>query len=505
MPEQSYVNKRKVAIIGAGTGLTCAWALDPKRFDVTVFEERARLGGHINSVEINGVIIEAGAEFIGPPEPENPSNYQNTHRLLNHLGVKLEPFQLSMDFHDLRTNEHTILPPIYKTSDGKDEDDDKANRPYCNFFPCLKKNQPEIEVSFSTLFFELCRLFNINKLIQKAKEKLLKSHEVITLEEFVEGEFSSPKYRKFLDEMLYPMIAAGWGVAVDMIKTFCAHFAMLYLAAGDTWYDAVDGLSSYIYRMAGECQADGVKIKTETPIQKLVPVTVNGQTKYQLLKKDGSLVLNDENQPIIYDDVIMATPAYATKELIADIQHEAIAPLCHKLHQVLYFDTTVVFHQDPEYLSENNTVIHSRFDGKVAANTVCKNWKFKEGEMPILKTWVLPGQPMPKNILEVVHYKHPYMTKNYYAAQRALHKAQGAGGLWFGGILAGRGDSHEGALTGNLEVGARMNDQENCLQDNARLHLFPDIIEKVRSGKLLNKHYNHCNFESGERSSCTMM
>lgn len=46
-------NDLRVAVIGAGvTGLSAAWLLG-RRFDVTLFEAEARLGGHANTVDVD--------------------------------------------------------------------------------------------------------------------------------------------------------------------------------------------------------------------------------------------------------------------------------------------------------------------------------------------------------------------------------------------------------------------------------------------------------------------
>ncbi|WP_238400683.1 hypothetical protein [Legionella bononiensis] len=83
---------------------------------------------------------------------------------------------------------------------------------------------------------------------------------------------------------------------------------------------------------------------------------------------------------------------------------------------------------------------------------------------------------MPKNVLKEVHYRHPKMGIEYYEAQQALHTAQGIAGLWHGGILAGFNDSHESGVTADLQVAAKLNLEENCLEENERLALFPNIL-----------------------------
>jgi uncharacterized protein len=477
MPENSTQKKRKVAVIGGGTGLTTAWGLDNQdAFDVTLFESSDRLGGHIHSIKLNDVMVEGGAEFIGSPEV-----YANVHILFKYLGIKLDEFQLNMDFNNLKTKDHTVLPPLYETSSGKDSA--WSFLKFCGLFG--KTNaQDEMRLSWDTLLTELCTMINLNEAIKDAKKKLTSTDDMVTLEHFV-NEFvaNGPPVlnhrRTFADEFLYPLIAAGWGVSVDTIKTFGAHYAMQYLEADLTWYDAPRGLSQYIRHMKRACT--NTSFQMNTTIDKVIPVTVDGETKYQLQKKNGTFFHDEEGKIAVYDDVVLSTSGEVTANLISGIDDQELRDLREKLSRVTYYDTTVVFHQDPKYRSKNNTVVHSRFDGTQSANTMCKSWKYPEGTVPIMKTWVLPGQPMPENVLYEAHYRHPVMDRNYYEAQKALHEMQGKTGIWYGGIIAGVNDSHESGVTVALEVAARLNQQENTLENNERLKLFPKVMATVKS------------------------
>lgn len=481
MPGNSTDKKRNVAVIGGGTGLTTAWGLDNQdKFKTTVFESSNRLGGHIHSIKINDVMVEGGAEFIGSPDV-----YANVHILFKALGVRLDKFQLNMDFHDLNKGEHTVLPPLYETSSGKNSK--WSCLKFCGLFG--KKNaQDEMRLSWDTLLTELCTMINLNEAIKDAKKKLTSTGNMVTLEQFVDdyvrgGPAVLNHRRKFADEFLYPLIAAGWGVSVETIKTFGAHYAMQYLEAELTWYDAPGGLSQYINHMARVCT--NTSFQMETPIQKVVAVTVEGETKYKLQKNDGTFFQDEPGHDALYDDVVLSTSGEVTAQLIAEIHGQELQELREKLSKVTYYDTTVVFHQDPKYLSENNTVVHSRYDGTQSANTMCKHWKYPEGTVPVMKTWVLPGQPMPEHVLHVAHYRHPVMNRHYYDAQNALHEMQGKTGIWYGGIIAGVNDSHESGVTVALEVAARMNQQEHTLENNERLKIFPKVIEAV---KLMAEH-----------------
>lgn len=486
----NWPNKKKnIAIIGAGTGLTIAWILENQpQFNVTLFEKEARLGGHIHSIEINKVTLEAGAEFIG-----NPSAYANVHRLLNHLNILLQPFELSSDFNDLRSDHHVIMPPVYHTSNGKN------SKP--SFFQMLydDQTQPEIRIA-STLFTEFCKLLNTAEVINEAKNKLLHPANVMTLKQFVEAfihdKCHDSKCRQhFADEYLYPLIAASWGVSIDTIKNFCAHYAMTYIEDGSSWYDAPNGLSEYIHKMATQCTKTHFALNT--PIKKLVPINEQGCTKYQLLKEDGVLFSDNTGTPIVYDEVVLTTPADVTKKLLADIPHATIQTLCNTLAQVNYFDTTIAFHQDASYASQNNTVVHTRFDGTNSANTACKRWKFPANETPVMKTWVLPNQPKPKNIFQTFHYHHPVMDQNYYVAQQTIHQIQGQAGLWHGGILSGFNDSHESGITVAVHMaGLLIKQHQLCLEKNNRLMVFPQVIESVK------KNQSPVESEKKETDSC---
>ncbi|KGP62760.1 amine oxidase [Legionella norrlandica] len=473
---ESTSSKRNVAVIGGGTGLTTAWALDKQQqFNVIVFEQNNDFGGHIQSIKANEVILEGGAEFIG-----NPDLYPNVHRLFQYLKVPLQEFELNIDFHNINKDHHIVLPPVFHT----DEHDDISILGCLSFFNVFRKNKPQKDahISFHTLYHDFCNLLSMNEIINKAKKRLLNPDELITLEDFVNSyinETSGLKSHRtdFANKFLYPLIAAAWGVSVDTIKTFGAHYGMNYLTSGPTWYDATEGLSSYIHKLMAKCH--NTQFVNNTPIKKIIPIVDNnGQTRYHLLKSDDTYC-SDTEGPVIFDDIVITTPAYITKELISELRSNALNDLQKKLAKVQYYDTTVVFHRDSTYRTPNNTVVHTRVDGENAANTMCKEWKFKPAEIPIMKTWVLPGQPMPENIVKVVQYRHPVMNRDYYEAQQTMHQHQGLSGLWWGGIMAGYNDSHESGITAALTVATMLCQQEHCLEDNKRLAMFPDILDDV--------------------------
>lgn len=83
----------RIAIIGSGiSGLTCGWLLHQKH-DVQVFEANSYIGGHTNTVdfELAGRPYSVDTGFIVC----NDRTYPNFLQLIDHLGVKRNPTEMS--------------------------------------------------------------------------------------------------------------------------------------------------------------------------------------------------------------------------------------------------------------------------------------------------------------------------------------------------------------------------------------------------------------------------
>ena len=89
MRKNTKVKSLKVGIVGSGiAGMSAAWLLS-QNHDVTVFEKDDRIGGHTNTVDINGLGIDTG--FI----VYNVKNYPNLIALFKYLGVETHSTDMS--------------------------------------------------------------------------------------------------------------------------------------------------------------------------------------------------------------------------------------------------------------------------------------------------------------------------------------------------------------------------------------------------------------------------
>lgn len=388
-------------------------------------------------------IVEAGAEFMGTEK-----SYPLFNKICKYLRVDLTKFPLTMQF-DNRDGSKIVLPPplppVVTTGKGN-----------CSFFIPSDVGAKDHPIHFLN---ELKTLVNTELSILDAKKKLKIDNPTMTLQKFVDQYIASPVFKsqrkgreKFANEFLYPLLAAGWGVhATNDIKTFLAHWTMNYLCLGEEWHHAPQGLKTYIDKMRDQCTK--IQIKLNTTVEKLEPTPTSSGVKYKVRLKDGLYLMKD-GEPELFDKVIMATPANVTSAIMPDKVIGELKELKDKLSKVNYYHTKIVTHRDQRYASEYQSIAHTHTSDGKAANTTCKYFEYEPGESPIFRTWVLPGQegPDPKDILEEIHYEHPVLDQFYRDAQVAIHKFQGAEGLYVGGILGGFNDSHESALSVAIRI-----------------------------------------------------
>lgn len=521
----------KVLIIGGGTGSTTADMLEHmSNMSVTLTEASDRLGGHINSLyfELIGddpyhpesykilsfedaqeafkdskrkvVVAEGGAEFIGPPEA-----YPNVHTHFGKLGVKLDEYAMSTHLHPYKentvSNNDVVLPPIYHATEER-----VAKNP--QLFKQVNRRQKNMRVDLKSLFTDFPHLIELQLALSKLAHDINSGNPsaVKTLEQFIEdfkhnSIIPNSEIDQFANEVLYPIVAASWGVPILKAKEYMAHYAMNYLSLGMDWYDAPQGLSSYIHAMQERWKNCDTRTNTTVTRVELAQSSTIEAPKYIARLSDDSILADKEGNPIEYDEIVVATPANVTKDILSGLRHlPEMGALIEKLSAVRYYDTTVAFHLDKRYETDRQTVVHTRMEGDLAVNTAQKDWKG-----PVMKTWVLPGQEMPNHVLSTKQYKHPHMDKAYYEAQEALRAYQNKYGIHFGGILAGLGDSHEDALTVALETAHRICEKEKCVAQNDRLKPFltPDLKQIARkdneqlSAKLEARKGNHAPVNTG--------
>lgn len=182
----------RVLIVGGGcAGLSCAWHLNRcKDIDVTIYEINSKLGGHANTINVDGVDVDTGFMVY------NALNYPNLCAFFKEVGIEgIETsmgFSVSMDHGNFEWCSDTISGLLATPS----------NIINPKFYLMMKD------------------IFRFNK---KAKELLsLPSNDPIRL--LTTGEFliKHSLSNEFRDYYLIPMTAAIWSASDHDILGFPA-------------------------------------------------------------------------------------------------------------------------------------------------------------------------------------------------------------------------------------------------------------------------------------------
>src|SRR6187549_3422440 len=217
---------KTVAVIGAGiSGLAAAYFLS-RRHRVHVFEKEPRLGGHTNTVMVEGangaVALDTG--FL----VHNDRTYPNLVRLFGELGVATRDSDMSFAVSCRRTG-------LEYSSRG-------AN----GFFA---QRQNLVKPSHLFLLQEIVRFNREAPALLDARDA-----ERQTLGDFLESRRFG---ERFTHRYLFPMASAIWSASLDAIRSFPAltlirffdNHGLLSLNAQPTWKVVAGGSHTYIPRL----------------------------------------------------------------------------------------------------------------------------------------------------------------------------------------------------------------------------------------------------------------
>jgi uncharacterized protein len=427
--------KKKVAIIGGGTGLTLAWLL-ADQFDVTLYESSDRLGGHIQTLKLKQsdgkeVLIEAGTEFVNP-------EYVNFYKLLEILGMELRSYTMKMEFIDytkkdsVANYEKTFFSPgITDLMDNYSDVDKK-----CCLEGCCEGFDEFMEDTskFGNLALLQYLIYKYNKM----KNNLTKQ----TTKEFVDSlalvKLVNPN---FGPEFFYPVTTASWGIDPTNAEgteprnaeDYMAFYTLYYMAAGSTYQEVVGGLSKYISALHDRIK-NICKIKLNSKVVKIIELS---KKQYRVSHKNKlTNMVFDE----VYDEVIVCTNFEIMSQLIRFVP--SLKNLYNKINRVTYYTTKICIHESQDEDWDKDMIIHIKHTGKRSSLHITKPWNNN-----LTRSWVFKDEENPENTLETIYYRHPNMNEPYAIGQKAVREHnRKKTGISFGGICAGDSDSHKGAI-----------------------------------------------------------
>lgn len=420
------LSAERIGIVGGGgAGLAAAWLLEEEH-SVTLYEEKERLGGHADSIEVvaegKNVVVEAGFEFF------NEVGYPNFLRLLRHFDVPLNSFTLVSTFYHVDGKDTIILPPYH---DGKVE---------------WESIEPK----------DISRLLRFKTLLDASRPLVESQERGLTF-----GAFCSmlDLGDHFKESFLYPFLAAGWGLRAHEIKGMSAYNTVKYLVQGFLvedyqWFEVEGGLQRYIRAVQNSLTSAEVRLNS-----KIARITYDGH--YNVEEDDGTVRT--------FDHLIIATNASDAAELLKAIpERQDTAAL---LRGIRYIDTIIAIHGDPRFMPPDVNdwrVVNIRYNGTDSAISMYKHWK---GVKNLFKTWLNfnirasddKGSAVPSPLYKLVEYKHAVNDLDYFHVQRAIQLLQGRDNLWFAGNWTFDNDSHESAIHSAIKIAEHLSPESERL------------------------------------------
>jgi predicted NAD/FAD-binding protein len=404
----------RIAIVGGGgSGLTAAWLLGQEH-EVTLFERDARLGGHVQTVNVDDqgeeITLEAGFEFF------SRAGWPTFCRLLDALEIPTSPYRTR--FAVFRTGEQASRIMLPVDAYGRFE---------------LSRLTPRRALD----------LAQFGLMLASAVPLMRARDTSITLEQVLAR---LPLDKSFRDELLFPFLLSCWCVDPEEFLGFSAYNALAYAFINLSPRSGQIPLCSVEGGLARYPRA--VLAQTPDLILRL-NASIEGITR----SGEALLVHAQDGRVTEVDHVVLATNAPITAQLLRDVA--GTEKIRDQLERMEYSRTAVAVHSDARLMParrEDWSTHNVRYNGKHAQATVWKPWRSPR----VLRSWVTYDDKLPDRMHLLAHYDHAKVTPRYFEAQRALQAMNGERGVWLAGMHMHDIDSHESAVCSAVEVVKRL-------------------------------------------------
>ncbi len=435
MPASHSTPRLNIAVIGAGiAGLSAAWLLS-KHHDVTLYEADDRLGGHANTVDVEGVPVDTG--FIVYNEP----NYPNLVALFRHLDVATVDsdmsFGVSLDNGALEYSSNNLL--------------------------AQKRNV--LNLRFLKMLLDVTRFYKTGTrdVLELEKGGLCRLDDYLRQQGFGKA---------FAEDHLLPQAAAIWSASMQDIREFPAaallrffdnHGLMLPIDKRPIWRTVVGGSQAYVSRLAADFDGE---ILLRRPVRQI------------LRGPDGVTIEDITGEARRYDQVVIGAHADQALRML----HAPTPEEVEVLGAFRYSRNRAVLHRDPGLMPRRKAAwaswnhVGRRAGGGEGGVTYWMNrLQPLASADPFFLSLNPERTPRAQEVLHDQVYEHPLFDGPAMLAQRRLWSLQGRDRVWFCGAYFGSG-FHEDGLQAGLAVAEQLGGgQRPWLTPNPSGRIFVDM------------------------------
>jgi predicted NAD/FAD-binding protein len=413
---------KQIAVIGSGiAGISSAYYLDKlSDHQVTVFEADFRIGGHVNTIEVDGVdsALPIDTGFI----VFNDRTYPNFKRLLGELKVEYQHSQMSFS---------VINPKLKLEYNGH------------NLNSLFSQRRNLLRPKFWRLVKDILR-FN-KQVTELGKQADFESkYQNVTLADFLTEQGYSEWFEA---NYLIPMVAAIWSMGLSEAKDFPLVFfskffnnhGLLQIKDRPQWFTISGGSKTYIEQIL---KVTGAHVFKNTPVTAV---------KRSVDHVELSVQTSQGVQTHQFDEVIFACHADTALSLLKDPS----ANETEVLSGFAFTPNTAVLHTDTSVLPKYELSWASwnyRITGDGSKPLLTYHMNILQSIPSKTNYLVSLNQTIdPKHVIKTIEYDHPVYNSQMLKAQKqhalisGVDRVHFAGAYWFNGF-------HEDGLRSAIRV-----------------------------------------------------
>ncbi|MFB7307069.1 NAD(P)/FAD-dependent oxidoreductase [Streptomyces sp. NPDC056192] len=380
------MNRRTVAVVGAGVaGLTAAHVLS-RTYDVVLYEVEARLGGHAHTHELptaEGGTVRVDSGFI----VHNERTYPNLLRLFRELGVATQEAEMSMS---VRCDGCGLA---YAGARGPRGLLGGGN---------LRRGR------------HLRMLADVPRFHRTARRLLASGDDTQTLGSFLEHGGFSPY---FVGHFAIPLVSAVWSCAPDTalqypaayLFQFLDHHGLLSTTGSPRWKTVTAGSSTYVDKVAKRLAS----VRTSTPVRAIE----RGADHARVTTEDGECEVHAAVVVAVHPDQALRMLTDATLD-----ERRVLGAFTYSRNPTVLHRDTTLLPSSPHARASWNYWLPSctaRPGSVQVSYDMNRLQRLPVGE-PHIVTLNADGRVDESTVLARMVYEHPVFTPRSVAAQREL-------------------------------------------------------------------------------------